>query len=332
MSDPVSRVPLVSVIMPTYNHARFIGESIVSVLSQSYNNLELIIVDNYSSDDSEGIVRRFAQGDPRIRYIKFHNQGVIANSRNRGLAEAMGEFIAFIDSDDVWHTRKLEWQVPLFVKNSVGYVYGRAKTIDENGIELDVKDSQLFYEGDLLVKLLQVSVSVPQSSLVVRRDVLKRYNLYFRSNRQGAEDFDFLIRVAEVSDAAYTDKVVMYYRTHAGAISRNHCLLYNSSMVTIDEYESYVRNRFTNDHSRRKRILRACDIFRTYTVNREVHFLLRDGFYHDAFFLALGRMKGKPFQISRAVMCSYVFVYVVVRCCIPALRRHLRHWVPGCRL
>ena len=101
--------PLVSVVMPTYNHAQFIKEAIESVLSQSYRNMELIVIDNYSQDNTRQIVESF--GDPRIKYHQFANNGIIAASRNYGITQAQGEYVAFIDSDDVWFGDKLKLQM-----------------------------------------------------------------------------------------------------------------------------------------------------------------------------------------------------------------------------
>ena len=106
MTLPDVKQPLVSVIMPTYNHAKFIGKAIGSVLNQTHKNLELIIIDNYSVDNTEEIVKSF--NDHRIKYIKFMNNGVIAASRNNGLKIAKGEWVCFLDSDDWWYPKKLE--------------------------------------------------------------------------------------------------------------------------------------------------------------------------------------------------------------------------------
>lgn len=103
-------MPLVSVIMPTYNQGAFIKESIQSVLDQTYPNFELIVVDNFSTDDTESVVRSF--GDDRIRYLRFNNKGVIAAGRNFAVQHAMGEVLAFLDSDDVWLPEKLGVQLP----------------------------------------------------------------------------------------------------------------------------------------------------------------------------------------------------------------------------
>ncbi|MBA7530747.1 UDP-Glc:alpha-D-GlcNAc-diphosphoundecaprenol beta-1,3-glucosyltransferase WfgD [subsurface metagenome] len=103
-----TKQPLISVVMPTYNHGRFIGDAINSVLNQTYRNLELIIIDNFSEDNTEKIVTSYK--DDRIKYLKFKNNGVIASSRNYGIKHSRGEYIAFLDSDDVWLPEKLEKQ------------------------------------------------------------------------------------------------------------------------------------------------------------------------------------------------------------------------------
>ena len=100
---------LVSIIMPSYNTAKFISETIDSVLAQTYENWELIIVDDCSKDDTDTVVARYT--DPRIRYLKNEVNSGAAVSRNRALREAKGRWIAFLDSDDLWTPEKLQKQI-----------------------------------------------------------------------------------------------------------------------------------------------------------------------------------------------------------------------------
>ena len=104
--------PLVSVILPTYNRVRYVGEAIESALRQSYRNLEVICIDDGSKDDTPAVVAELADHDPRLRYIRQANGGVSA-ARNHGLRLARGEWIAFLDSDDIWRPWKLEVQMAL---------------------------------------------------------------------------------------------------------------------------------------------------------------------------------------------------------------------------
>jgi glycosyltransferase involved in cell wall biosynthesis len=97
MNDNAS--PLVSVVIPTYNHARYLGRALQSVLDQTYKNWEAIVIDNHSTDNTAELIASFA--DQRITYLKIHNNGVIAASRNAGIRAAKGEWLAFLDSDDL---------------------------------------------------------------------------------------------------------------------------------------------------------------------------------------------------------------------------------------
>lgn len=115
----IGDMPTVSVIMPTYNHACFIKEAIDSVLKQMYAKLELIIVDNFSDDETQLIVNGYLAKDNRVKYFRFANQGVIASSRNYGVSQAIGEYVAFLDSDDRWRETKLRHQLQYFEKGIV---------------------------------------------------------------------------------------------------------------------------------------------------------------------------------------------------------------------
>ena len=113
-------MPLVSIIIPTYNHAKYLGRSLQSVINQTYKNWEVIIIDNHSTDDTLNLVNSFT--DERIKYLKIHNNGIIAKSRNLGIKTAKGDWIAFLDSDDWWSYNKLE-KCMSYCFNSVDLIY-----------------------------------------------------------------------------------------------------------------------------------------------------------------------------------------------------------------
>lgn len=124
---------LVSIIMPSYNTARFISESIASVRSQTYSNWELIIVDDCSADHTDDVVRPFLS-DNRIKYLKNEKNSGAAVSRNYALREAKGRWIAFLDSDDLWMPDKLEKQIKFMETNEYHFSYTDYIEIDENSI------------------------------------------------------------------------------------------------------------------------------------------------------------------------------------------------------
>ena len=123
---------LVSIIMPSYNTAKFIVDTIESVVEQTYENWELLIVDDCSSDNTDEVVRRFLT-DTRIRYLKNEQNSGAAVSRNRALREAKGRWIAFLDSDDLWEPEKLEKQIMFMEKNGYHFSYTNYSEIDVLG-------------------------------------------------------------------------------------------------------------------------------------------------------------------------------------------------------
>ena len=123
---------MVSIIMPSYNTANFISESIKSVMAQTYTNWELIIVDDCSTDNTDDVVKPYLN-ESRIIYIKNSKNSGAAVSRNRALREAKGKWIAFLDSDDLWMSEKLEKQIAYMTNNGYHFSYTKYEEMNENG-------------------------------------------------------------------------------------------------------------------------------------------------------------------------------------------------------
>ena len=163
--------PTVSVIVPTYNREHMIGRALESVLAQEFTDFELIVVDDASTDNTEAVVR--ASGDSRIRYIREPANGGPNAARNRGMREARGEFLAFLDSDDEWLPGKLGRQVARFseLPDRVGAVYTGVETIDDDG---SVSHFVPELRGRLHSKLLARNVLHGASqSIMIRRSVAR---------------------------------------------------------------------------------------------------------------------------------------------------------------
>lgn len=120
---------LVSVIIPSYNRGSLILRSVYSVLNQSYKNIELILVDDCSTDNTENVIKKIKDG--RIKYIKLEKNSGACVARNRGINEARGEYIAFNDSDDIWHEDKIEKQIDFLIRNNADVVSCAMKVFDE---------------------------------------------------------------------------------------------------------------------------------------------------------------------------------------------------------
>jgi glycosyltransferase involved in cell wall biosynthesis len=119
----------VSIIIPTYNHASYLGRALRSVINQTYTNWEAIVIDNHSTDNTDQVMSNFK--DPRIKYLKINNDGVIAKSRNKGIEIAKGKWVAFLDSDDWWTSDKLKVCLS-FANDNVDLIYHDLKIEHDN--------------------------------------------------------------------------------------------------------------------------------------------------------------------------------------------------------
>lgn len=204
--------PLVSVIMPTYNHARFIGEAIDSVLNQTYKNLELIIIDNYSKDNTEEIVASYK--DDRIKYLKFRNNGIIAASRNYGIRHSQGEYIAFLDSDDMWDKKKLEKQLPHFQSSEIVGVASDAILITDTPYyrKKNYGRSKLGYVDYQYIDILNGN-KIMTSSCIVKRKILENAG-FFNKNRDFCfiEDWELWLRMSRFGKFRVLEQQLLIYR------------------------------------------------------------------------------------------------------------------------
>jgi glycosyltransferase involved in cell wall biosynthesis len=216
MEEPA---PLVSVVMPTYNQARFLRDAIRSVLLQDDPRLELLVINNFSEDDTREVMGSFA--DPRIRGEDFRNHGIIAASRNRGIQLSRGQFVAFLDSDDLWYPAKLSTCLKAMGEGTDAVCHGMR--INEDG----VPDGCLVpspLEGDLYrTLLLQGNSLIATSSVVIRKDCLTRAG-GFCEDREivSSEDYELWLRLAREGTRFLPLKDVLgEYRVHGKSASRS---------------------------------------------------------------------------------------------------------------
>ncbi|MCH1968436.1 glycosyltransferase family 2 protein [Romboutsia hominis] len=125
--------PLVSIITPVYNAERFLGDTIKSIQNQTYKNWELVLVDDCSKDKSSDMIKEFQANDDRIRYIKLEKNSGASVSRNTGIKNAKGRFIAFVDSDDIWQPEKLKIQIEYMLENKLGFTFTSYRYMKEDG-------------------------------------------------------------------------------------------------------------------------------------------------------------------------------------------------------
>jgi GT2 family glycosyltransferase len=219
----MSNEPVVSVILAAYNAEQFIGDTCASALAQTLSAIEVIVVDDGSTDRTPDIVRELARRDARIRLIVQENLGVAA-ARNRALEEARGRFIAPLDADDLWAPTKLERQVNRLEEAGpdAGLVYCWWSWIDENGRVLDRSPSWRV-EGDVLMSLLEVNFTGGASVPMFRASCVKDAGGFSvalrREGAQGCEDWDLALRVAELHTVVAVQSVLVGYRRHTTSMS-----------------------------------------------------------------------------------------------------------------
>lgn len=204
---------LVSIVMPTWNCARFIGESIESVRRQSYRNWELLVVDDCSADNTEEIVMSF--GDSRIRYIRNAVNSGAAVSRNRALKEARGRWIAFLDSDDLWTADKLERQIAFMVNNGYSFSYTNYSEVDE-----DTRETGVCVSGPRRISVCGMFNYCWPGCLTVMYDASVIGVVQIADIKKN-NDYAMWLKAIKKADCFLLDENLAGYRKRTGSIS-NH--------------------------------------------------------------------------------------------------------------
>ena len=204
---------LVSIIMPSYNTARFISKTIESVLEQTYKNWELLIVDDCSTDNTDEIVSKY--DDERIIYLKNKKNSGAAVSRNKALKNAKGKWIAFLDSDDLWYPTKLEEQIKYMKKNKYFFSYTSYEEIDENDVTNGVKVT-----GPKKITKMGMYCYCWPGCLTVMYDAEKIGKIQIADIKKN-NDYAMWLKVIKKENCYHYDKVLAQYRKRSGSIS-NH--------------------------------------------------------------------------------------------------------------
>jgi glycosyltransferase involved in cell wall biosynthesis len=209
--------PLISVILPSYNHEEYLPKSIESVLDQTVDDLEIVVIDDGSDDSSPEIIRQYADRDGRVRPI-FHeqNQG-IPKTMNDGLSAANGEFIAQTASDDLWAENKLERQLEVYRQHPGSVIWTAGEIIDGDDEFVGQSYGELQNvgslprSGDLFGTLLQKSI-IFHSSLFYPNDV--REGIWFDEELKYLNDYKYSIDLAAKTEYIFIDEKLTYYRMH----------------------------------------------------------------------------------------------------------------------
>ncbi len=227
-SEASSGADLVSVVIPCYNQAHFLGEAIESVLSQSYAHFEIIVVDDGSTDNVSEVAHRY----PEVCYIRQDNQGP-SGARNRGLRESKGSYLVFLDADDRLLSEALDVGVGYLESHpECAFVSGRHKRIAADGQVLWVQPPPPLVEGDSYAELLRGNyVGIP-AKVVYRRSVFELVG-GFDTSLRFCEDYELYLRIARDFPVCYHDKVIAEYRWHDTNTGRNSTLMLKGALDVL---------------------------------------------------------------------------------------------------
>jgi glycosyltransferase involved in cell wall biosynthesis len=210
--------PLVSVIIPNYNYSQYVGEAVESVLSQTYANVEISVVDDGSKDNSLEILQTFRD---KIKIVKQQNAGVSV-ARNNGVANSNGEFIAFLDADDVWLPEKIEKQIALFLNDKdLGLVHVAVQDIDAAGKNLETHFNGL--SGDVSQELLLFKGAVilgGGSGIMISRKVFEEVG-GFDLRLSTSADWDIFYQISSRYKVGFISEILLKYRIHGSNMHGN---------------------------------------------------------------------------------------------------------------
>ncbi len=205
--------PAVSVIIPTYNRARLVVEAIESVRAQSFADLEIVVVDDGSTDDTVARLVELARTESRVRWIETTHTGRPGAARNRGVEASWGRLLAFLDSDDLWHPQKLELQLPLIVNGGYRICHTRERWL-RAGREISQGRRRHRRDGDLFADSL-VKCIIGPSTVLLERSLFEEVG-GFREDVEIGEDYELWLRVTSREPVGYVDEPLTTKRAGHG--------------------------------------------------------------------------------------------------------------------
>ena len=239
---------LVSIIMNCKNGERYLKYSLKSILSQKYQNWELIFVDNNSKDETKKIFKKYK--DNRFKYFNTKQNLKLGAARQFALNKCRGDFIAFLDSDDLWTKSKLHLQIPKFKDNNVGVVI--SNTVFFNNYKEFIYYKYPPKTGHIYEELIK-NYNINLETLVCRKSILKKINFKFNKNFEMISDYEMCIKLSLISKVAYVDKVLAKWRVHPTSDSWNkRKKFFIEKIIFLNKLKKNIK---INDKSDLKRII-----------------------------------------------------------------------------
>ena len=249
--------PLVSVIVPNYNKEIHLTSCINSVLNQSYKHLEIIFIDNFSTDSSIDIIKGI--NDKRINIIQYNNKGVIASSRNVGIKNSKGELLAFLDSDDYWHAEKLEKQIKQSRFFLTHHIFFTDEIWFRNGIRVNPKNKHRKKEGWIFQASLALCLMAP-STVMLSRKLLEKHGK-FDEDLPVCEDYDLWLRLtAYYPVVLLNEKLMTRQGGHSDQLSRKLWGIDRYRVKSLQKILSQENLRYEDRIAAIQMLQKKCDI------------------------------------------------------------------------
>ena len=206
---------LISIITPVFNSEKYIEACMRSVLAQSYGNWEHILVDDCSDDNSPAIIQRYVAEDPRVKYIRLQHNSGAGLARNKGIELAAGEYIAFLDSDDLWYPEKLKKQLEFMTKNNYAFTFTSYEKINDRG-----KKTGEIVAASPVVTYRKALYKNPVGCLTAMYNVAFYGKQYMPEIRK-RQDYALWLNLLKKADGFGLNEVLSSYRERTGSISSN---------------------------------------------------------------------------------------------------------------
>jgi len=231
---------LVSVITPVYNSEKFIEKTIESVLNQTYEDFEYILINDKSTDNSEKIIRNYMKKDSRIKLINLEKNSGAAIARNRGIELSQGKYIAFIDSDDFWKKDKLKKQIDFMKKNNYYFTFTAREKINEKGETIKISNvpKEIDYKKELRYNLIGTSTVVYDQQILGK---------IYMPNLRKAEDYAMWLKILKISKKGYgLNEILSFYLVRKDSLSSNKLSLikYDWEMYRKSEEFGIIKSSF----------------------------------------------------------------------------------------
>jgi glycosyltransferase involved in cell wall biosynthesis len=242
----------ISVIIPTFNRAQFVKKAINSVLNQTFQDVEIVVVDDGSTDNTKDIINSYGE---QVRYIYQENKGA-ASSRNTGIEASKGEYIAFLDSDDYYTAENLQKKLSFLESNSkIGWVYSDWQLIDDKSNYLDKGSLRFNYfnkklSGEIFEELFYKRNFIATDTVVIRRSVLEDIG-FFDPTIPSQEEYDLWLRVSARYPVCYINEPLVIVTIHPDSLSTDFSKWAYGNALIIDKIEKILPDNFTV----RKRIM-----------------------------------------------------------------------------